>query len=124
KKGGCLKWLLIAIGVIVLLGACGAMLGGNDDSKDEKSTSEQSSNESDDNREESEDTSNDEEKTESNVGETIEHDGVKVVVNEVERIAAGKFDIGDEVNKYVTINVTNDDKSNKEDRYNSLNFEI
>lgn len=124
KKGGCLKWLLIAIGVIVLLGACGAMLGGNDDSKDEKSTSEQSSNESDDNKEESEDTSNDEEKTEFNVGETFEHDGVKVVVNEVERIAAGEFDIADEGNNYVRINLTIDNESDKEVSYNTLNFEM
>lgn len=31
KRGGCLKWFVIAFGVLILLGACGALLGGGDD---------------------------------------------------------------------------------------------
>ena len=31
KSGGCLKWVLIAIAVLVLLGVLGALLGGGDD---------------------------------------------------------------------------------------------
>ena len=37
KKSGCLKWFLIIFGVIVLIGACTAALGGDDsDTEDEK----------------------------------------------------------------------------------------
>jgi len=31
KRGGCLKWVLIIFGLLILLGACGAMLGGGDE---------------------------------------------------------------------------------------------
>ena len=37
KKGGCLKWLIIIVGALFLLGFCGAMLG---DSGDESGTEE------------------------------------------------------------------------------------
>src|SRR5699024_652865 len=47
KRGGCLKWVAIIFGVLILLGACGAMLSGGDDAAnttpeeaDEQETSE------------------------------------------------------------------------------------
>lgn len=34
KRGGCLKWALIIIGVLILIGACSAMFGGDSSSTD------------------------------------------------------------------------------------------
>lgn len=37
KRGGCLKWVVIIFGVLILLGACTALLGGGDEATDTES---------------------------------------------------------------------------------------
>lgn len=127
KRGGCLKWLLIAVGVIVLLGACGAMLGGNDDNKEKESaneTAETNENTKKEEKEENNSEENEEVKEEYAIGETFDHNGVSVTVNEVERIEPGELDFLDEGDNYIRINLTINNNSDKEVPYNPLNFEI
>lgn len=48
KRGGCLKWVLIIFGLLILLGACGAMLGGGDENAT-NTTPDEATEESEDN---------------------------------------------------------------------------
>ena len=59
KRGGCLKWVLIIFGVLILLGACGALLGGGDNATNttpEEATEEATEETNDSSSSETEDT--------------------------------------------------------------------
>lgn len=130
KKGGCLKWLLIGLLVIIVLGSCGALPGGNDEDsgKEENTSSEQNSDDKSEtsNNEATEENDDSEEAPKElyEIGETFEHDGIKVTVNETERLDGGDMDLLDEGDNYIRINLTINNDSDKEVSYNPLNFEI
>ncbi|WP_240921836.1 DUF4352 domain-containing protein [Jeotgalicoccus sp. S0W5] len=65
KRGGCLKWVLIIFGVLILLGACGAILGGGDNATN--TTPEEATEETDENT-----SSKSEEQVETESGEQEE----------------------------------------------------
>lgn len=72
KRGGCMKWALIAIGAFVVLGIIGSMFGGDDTSVEpnEAGTAETA-------------TSNEEdEETTYGIGESVDVGGLSVTVNE------------------------------------------
>jgi len=110
KKGGCLKWFLIIFGVIILIGACGAMISDEDSTVTEDESTETASEETDGESEETaaesteeaeeveetesgeqeESASEDEEVVEEEevdevvgIGEPLEVDGVEFTVNEM-----------------------------------------
>ena len=70
KRGGCLKWLLYGFIVIVVLGACGALL----DDGEEEVTEEQKTEEIVDKEESKEEDDSDEEKSEPSEEETKEEE--------------------------------------------------
>ncbi len=130
KKGGCLKWVLIAIVVIALISACGAMLGGGDDTSSDNSTTETATkddnNKDEGTKEESKEESDEEtdlEKTYA-VGETLEHNGIKITVTETERIEPDEMDFLDEGENYVRAYLVIENNSDKEISYNSFDYEI
>ena len=135
KKGGCLKWVLIAIVVIALISACGAMLGGGDDTSSDETTTETTTkdennkdegNKDEGTKEESKEESAEEtdlEKTYA-VGETLEHNGIKITVTETERIEPGDMDFLDEGDNYVRAYLVIENNSDKEISYNSFDYEI
>lgn len=76
KRGGCLKWVLIIFGVLILLGACGALLSGGDDATNttpEEST-EESTEESEEPAEEVETESGEQEESAEEDEEVVEED--------------------------------------------------
>lgn len=91
KKGGCLKWLAIIIGVLILMGACTAAFtgGGDTDTTSDSTETETTETATEENTEESteEDTADVvEEETEVaqenlSVGDTVEIDGVTVTID-------------------------------------------
>lgn len=86
KKGSCLKTLLIAIGVIVVLGIIGSAMSGKDDSVKDVTPGE-SSGESQ--KGDAEKEPKQEEKTEFSVGETAEQKGVQIsLVNTIESLGS------------------------------------
>lgn len=91
KKGGCLKWLVIIIGVIFLFSACAAVFSGGYDSTTEESkagtegaaieeTTEENSEEK--TEESTEEAEKEEETKVAGVGETLTVDGIDFTVNE------------------------------------------
>ncbi|WIW73992.1 DUF4352 domain-containing protein [Aerococcus tenax] len=78
KRGGCLKWVGIAVLVLVVLLVIGSIMGGNDKSSQSSSdATSQSAEKSKDKKEEKKD-------KKLSVGETAEIDGIKFTVNSVE----------------------------------------
>lgn len=90
KKGGCLKWVAIIFGVLILFGACSALLGGEEntstteESNTEKAASEKSEEESteEETTEESTEETKEEDTKTAGVGETLTVDGIDFTVNE------------------------------------------
>lgn len=91
KKGGCLKWTAIIIGVLILLGACTAALSGGDDTNDTSSeTTETEAASSGESTEESTEEETTEESTEEDtsapdaaIGEEVNVGDMSYTVNEV-----------------------------------------
>lgn len=89
KRGGCLKWVVIIFGVLILLGACGAMLGGGDNATNTtpEETIEEENTESAESSEETENTADVvEEETETvdsnlTIGETSTIDNISLTVD-------------------------------------------
>lgn len=76
KRGGCLKWVLIIFGLLILLGACGAMLGGGDENAT-NTTPDEATEESEDNSSNETDVdteSGEQEKSASEDEEVVEED--------------------------------------------------
>ena len=72
KRGGCLKWVLIIFGVLILLGACGALLGGGDNATN--TTPEEAIKESEEPAEEVETESGEQEESAEEDEEEVEED--------------------------------------------------
>ena len=72
KRGGCLKWVLIIFGVLILLGACGALLGGGDNATN--TTPEEATKESEEPAEEVETESGEQEESAEEDEEVVEED--------------------------------------------------
>lgn len=72
KRGGCLKWVLIIFGVLILLGACGALLGGGDNATN--TTPEEATEESEEPVEEVETESGEQEESAEEDEEVVEED--------------------------------------------------
>lgn len=72
KRGGCLKWVLIIFGVLILLGACGALLGGGDNATN--TTPEEATEESEEPAEEVETESGEQEESAEEDEEVVEED--------------------------------------------------
>ncbi|WP_462419970.1 DUF4352 domain-containing protein [Salinicoccus sp. Marseille-QA3877] len=86
KRGGCLKWVLIIFGVLILLGACGALLSGGDDATNttpEESTEESTEEATEEATEETNDSSS------SDTADTEE------VIEEETETAESSLSIGD-----------------------------
>ncbi|WP_411842218.1 DUF4352 domain-containing protein [Salinicoccus sp. HZC-1] len=133
KKGGCLKWAAIIIGVLILFGACtAAFSGGGDTSTTEDSetaSSETSTEETTEEatKEESEETTEEEtapEAQEYSVGDTADIDGKQITVTNVEKRQPGEFEVVKEGYEFVIINLDIVNGSDEEINYNALNFEL
>ena len=72
KRGGCLKCVLIIFGVLILLGACGALLGGGDNATN--TTPEEATKESEEPAEEVETESGEQEESAEEDEEVVEED--------------------------------------------------
>ena len=72
KRSGCLKWVLIIFGVLILLGACGALLGGGDNATN--TTPEEATEESEEPAEEVETESGEQEESAEEDEEVVEED--------------------------------------------------
>ena len=72
KRGGCLKWVLIIFGVLILLGACGALLGGGDNATN--TTPEEATEETEEPAEEVETESGEQEESAEEDEEVVEED--------------------------------------------------
>lgn len=72
KRGGCLKWVLIIFGVLIILGACGALLGGGDNATN--TTPEEATKESEEPAEEVETESGEQEESAEEDEEVVEED--------------------------------------------------
>lgn len=96
KRGGCLKWVLIIFGVLILLGACGALLGGGDNATNttpEEATEETEepveeveteSGEQEESAEEDEEVIEEEEAVETvGIGQTLTVDDIDFTVNDM-----------------------------------------
>ena len=93
KRGGCLKWVIIIVGALFLLGFCGAMLGDSgDESGTEEATEEVAEQtketEEDVSEEETEETEELEEESESNEEKTLEEVDAEPVEEKSEPISS------------------------------------
>lgn len=131
KKGGCLKWLLIIVGVLILFSACTAMLTGGDpadeeaqeQSSPEDGAAEEQSTEETEEAETTETESGEQEETASEdeevieeeeadevvgVGEPLEVDGVEFTVNEWYQAdtVGSDFMVSEANDTYIVMNVS------------------
>lgn len=131
KKGGCLKWFLIIFGVIILIGACGAMISDEDSTVSEDESTDAASEETEEAPEQSTEEAEEVEETESGeqeesasedeevveeeevdevvgIGEPLEVDGVEFTINEMYQSdsVGSDFMVSEANDTYIVMNVS------------------
>lgn len=119
KKGGCLKTVLIVIGVIIILGIIGSVVGGKDDGPKKVN--------SDTSTDATQDTSKNEsepEQTVFNVGDTVNLNDVEITLVNITESAGGEYTTPDEGNEFLILEFEIANNSSKDISISSvMNFE-
>lgn len=122
KKGGKLKWIIIAI---IVIGVIGAAAGGSEDKKVKDATEEVKNNEDKkENKNDSKEESEPEEKTEFYLGETAEQKNVQITLANVTESSGSDFAKPDEGNIFLICEFEIANNSEKDINISSMmNFE-
>ena len=98
KKGGCLKTVLIVIGVIIILGIIGSVIGGKDDGPKKVNSDTSTDATQDASKNESEP-----EQTVFNVGDTVNLNDVEITLVNITESAGGEYTTPDEGNEFLIL---------------------
>ncbi len=122
KKGGKLKWIIIAV---IVIGIIGAAAGGSEDNKVKDATEEVKNNDrKKENKEDSKEDSEPEEKTEFSLGETAEQKNVQITLANVTESMGNDFAKPDEGNVFLICEFEIANNSDKDINISSvMNFE-
>lgn len=130
KKGGCLKWILIVAGVLIVLAIIGAVAGSGDNTPvkvedaEEKNSQSSTEGETEDNASESSDQTEDLEQTSFGVGETAEMNDIQVTLIGYEESSGSEYNAPSEGNVFMLINFEIANNSDTELNISSMmNFE-
>lgn len=119
KKGGCLKTVLIVIGVIIILGIIGSVIGGKDDGPKKVNSDTSTDTTQDASKNESEP-----EQTVFNVGDTVSLNDVEITLVNITESAGGEYTTPDEGNEFLILEFEIANNSSKDISISSvMNFE-